>query len=60
MSDYWIDIRWCVDDVKTVMPELSDEQCIEVLDFVKKNHSAEIGINWDVLTAACDFLFGNP
>lgn len=44
-----IQIIWCVDDVKSIAEDLTDEECRQVLEAVKSNHDATIGINWDVL-----------
>lgn len=46
----WINARWHIDDVREVRPDLTDDQCRKVLQAVKRNHDANIGINWDVLT----------
>lgn len=48
-----ITISWHIDDV-AALAELNDfditpDQCREVLLRAKKNHDAEIGINWGVL-----------
>lgn len=44
-----IQISRHIDDVKSVDASLSDDQCREVLRLLKKNHDANIGINWDVI-----------
>lgn len=51
---------WHVDDVLERRPDLSKEQCREVLSHMVNNHDAEIGINWDVIDSACELLFGEP
>lgn len=53
----WINCRWHIDDVKEVRPELTDDQCREVLRTAKRRHDATIGINWDVLTIWARELF---
>lgn len=42
-------VSWHIDDIKSIRPEFTDEECREVLRIAKKNHDASIGINWDVL-----------
>lgn len=52
-----IDSSWCIDDVRNVdeqreddsIPELTDDECREVLRRVDDGHDATIGINWDVI-----------
>jgi|TARA_E500000318_G_C3435061_1_gene162685 hypothetical protein len=56
MKDY-IEIRWHIDDVRAVAQdefdmELSDGDCLEILESVKKSHDASLGINWTVIGAA--------
>ena len=50
-------VRWSVDDVMTVRPDLTEEQAMEVLLDAENYHDAEIGINWDVLRIRADELF---
>ena len=44
-----ISIRWCIEDVAMVQPELSPDECYQVLINAQRQHDASIGINWDVL-----------
>ena len=48
---------WHVEDVQAVRPDLTDEQCREVLRQCGRHHDAEIGINWIVLSTVADDLF---
>jgi hypothetical protein len=48
---------WGIDDVKSVRPDLTDEQCEQVLDRCEHKHDASIGINWYVIEAHADWLF---
>jgi hypothetical protein len=48
---------WHVEDVQSVRPGLTDEQCREVLRQCGRHHDAEIGINWIVLSTVADDLF---
>jgi hypothetical protein len=55
-----VDIRWCIDDIKwcnegrggTVA--LSDGECRDILQRIKRGHDANIGINWDVIACHID------
>ena len=49
-----ITMTWSIDDVLSVRPNLSKEQASSVLMHLKKHHDATVGINWDVIEAACD------
>lgn len=44
-----ISIRWYIEDVAMVQPELSPDECYQVLLNADRQHDAAIGINWDVL-----------
>jgi len=52
-----IAIFWGIDDVKSVRPDLTDDQCMQVLDRCEHEHDAGIGINWDVIQFHADFMF---
>lgn len=49
MSKDTIEISWHIDDVKSIAEDLTDEECRQVLEAVKNNHDATIGVNWDTL-----------
>jgi hypothetical protein len=53
----YIDDRWYTSDVQEVRPDLSDDQAWEVLQSIKRNHDATVGINWDVISDTADNLF---
>ncbi len=55
-----ISIVWSIEDVLDVRPLLSKEQASIVLQHIKKNHDATIGINWDVIEIVSDDLFLKP
>lgn len=44
-----IAITWCIEDVKEIAEDLTDDECREVLQLAENKHDATIGINWDVL-----------
>jgi hypothetical protein len=50
---------WSVEDVQQVRPDLTEDQCWEVLRQVDRRHDAEVGINWIVLECHADDLFGS-
>ena len=60
--DSYIDIRWYAEDIKYCAQdneiELTDKECIEILESLKKNHDATIGINWDVILCEIENLKG--
>jgi hypothetical protein len=50
---------WCIEDVQAMRPDLTDEQAWEALRQVKRNHDAEVGINWYTLEWVAEDLFGD-
>ena len=48
---------WCVEDVKHVRPDLTDEQAWEVLEQIGHKHDAEYGISWQTLEDTAHMLF---
>lgn len=52
-----IAIIWSVDDVRTLRPDLSDAQAMDVLRRVESDHDAVHGICWDTLRDAADDMF---
>ena len=52
-----ISIVWSVDDVKCVRPDLTKEQCCEVLVCAEHYHDASVGISWVVLETHADTLY---
>lgn len=51
-----IAIEWTVEDILSIRPTLSIEEASTVLNYLEENHDANIGINWDVIEAACDYV----
>ncbi|MGE3999014.1 MAG: hypothetical protein AB7I48_02265 [Planctomycetaceae bacterium] len=49
---------WSIEDVQSVRPDLTEEQCWQVLQAAYRYHDATIGINWDVLSCHAEMLFG--
>lgn len=53
-------IKWHILDVKNVRPDLTDEECREVLKNVLKYHDADVGVSWYTLEHWADELYGTP
>jgi hypothetical protein len=54
-----IGIFWTTEDVQQMRPDLTDDQAWEVLQQVKSDHDATLGVNWDTLEWAANDLFGD-
>jgi hypothetical protein len=52
-----ISITWCIDDILSVRPHFTRWQASKVLDYLKRNHDANCGVNWDAIEAVSDILF---
>ena len=52
-----IAIIWEIDDVKSVRPDLTNDECMEVLGYIDRKHDATLGVSWDTLRWHCDYLF---
>lgn len=52
-----IAIIWCVEDVLSLRPDLSNEQAWTVLKHCRDAHDSQLGINWDVLACWAELLF---
>lgn len=52
----FIAIKWSIEDVQEVRPDLTEAQCREVLARVRDRHDATIGVTWDVLSTVADDL----
>jgi hypothetical protein len=51
---------WHIDDVKEVRPDLTDDQCRQVMLDHIKNHDANLGINWETIRIWARELFPEP
>ena len=47
-------IVWCIDDIKSLKGsfevrniDLTNEECMEILQRIKNNHDTSIGISWE-------------
>jgi len=54
-----IALIWSIEDVQQVRPDLTDDQAWEVLQQVKSEHDATLGVTWDTLEWAANHLFGD-
>ena len=52
-------VIWNIEDVREIRPDLSDDQCWEVLEFARQKHDCELGLSWTTLECAADTLFGD-
>lgn len=52
----WIYEAWHVEDVQDRTPNLSIEQCREVLRRLNRHHDANIGINWEVIDCVAEIV----
>lgn len=50
-------IKWHIDDVKEVRPDLDDAQAFAVLTAVKDKHDANYGVCWQTITDTADDLY---
>ena len=52
-----IAIVWEIDDIRNLRPDLTDDECMEVLDYTDRKHDASLGVSWDTLEWNADYLF---
>jgi hypothetical protein len=53
-----ISVTWNADDIREICPDFTDIQCSRALEYIKSNHDASIGISWDTIQEACDYVDG--
>lgn len=55
LRDEWhpMDVESVAEDMEV---ELTDDQVHEVLEILARRHDANIGINWDVIGSAIDYV----
>tara|TARA_R100000781_G_scaffold97549_3_gene61382 strand:+ start:327 stop:593 length:267 start_codon:yes stop_codon:yes gene_type:complete len=44
-----IAIVWCIDDVKSIRPDLLADECMHVLKYAERKHDPELGLSWETL-----------
>ena len=49
-----ITISWHIEDVQQQDSTLTDDEARQVLQLIKRNHDANIGVNWEVIDAWVD------
>ena len=49
-------ITQSIEDVKQIKPRLTEEQCGEILAYLGRHHSANEGINWDILSTTIEMM----
>jgi len=54
-----IAIIWSIEDVQEVRPDLSEDQAWEVLQAVRSDHDATLGVSWETLEYEAQRLFGH-
>lgn len=52
-----IGLLWNIQDVRSLRPDLTDDQAWKVLQIVDDQKDATLGITWDTLSWAADDLF---
>jgi len=52
-------ISWHMSDVQEVDSSLTDNEARQVLQLIKKNHDANIGVNWNTIDAWIDYYKDN-
>mgnify|MGYP003345091425 FL=1 len=52
--------QWDASDIESVAEnmevELTEDQILEVMEIIARRHDANIGINWDVIGSAIDYV----
>jgi hypothetical protein len=57
-SERSVRVRWCLEDMQAVRPDLRDEECMNVLRRVVDKHDATIGISWETLDIHAADIYG--
>jgi hypothetical protein len=58
-AQHEIAVIWSTDDVREVRPDLSEKQAWTVLQSVRENHDASVGVSWETLEITADDLFAD-
>lgn len=51
-----IQITWSYEDVQEQDSTLTDDEARQILQLIKKNHDANIGVNWETIDAWIDYF----
>ena len=60
VAETFIDITWSIEDVKSLRPDLTASECMEVLERVQARHDASIGVTYDSVKIDAEILFEKP
>lgn len=52
-----ISLVWHVLDVREIRPDLTDEECMHVLEMVKGKHDCSVGVSWQTLEIWAEELY---
>ena len=55
----WMSVWWHVEDVQEVRPDLTTEQCCEVLRVAKQHHDSNGGSSWETIEAVARNIYGD-
>ena len=55
-----INLEWHFTDVQDVRPDLTNDQAREVLQAVKHNEDANLGVTWETISIFAESLFPLP
>ena len=59
-SPDWHIEKWHISDVQEDNEWVTDDQAREVLKWMNKYHDANVGINWDFISAVVELKFPEP
>ena len=51
-----ISISWHFADIQEVDDSLTNDEARQILQLIKNNHDATVGINWEVIEAWIDYF----
>jgi len=51
-----ITISWHFADIQSIDDSLTNDEARQVLQLIKKNHDANIGVNWETIEAWIDYF----
>ncbi|EFH5783321.1 TPA: hypothetical protein ACWQUH_004818 [Escherichia coli] len=52
-------VMWHKEDIAEVRTDLTDEQCVQVMQKIRQCHNADVGVNWEVISTTANELFPN-
>lgn len=54
----YMEIRWYLEDIQSVRPDLTLEQCETVLVSMIANHDCNYSVNWNQIHFTANFIYG--